>query len=342
MKLKEKIKNGVYIIAEMSANHAGSLENALELVKVAKDCGADCIKIQTYTADTITINCNNEYFKLKGGLWKGYNLYDLYNEAHTPWEWHKAIKDEAEKYGLDFLSTPFDKTSVDFLEELGVEFYKIASFELVDIPLIKYVASKRKPIIMSCGMGSIEEIETAINAIKSEGNDDIILLKCCSQYPANYDNMNVLTITDMIERFQLPVGLSDHSMGSVAPVVATTLGARVIEKHFCLSREIKNPDSEFSMEPKEFKEMVDAVNLSLRIKGKVSYYLSEEEKRAKNTRKSIFCVKDIKIGEEFTEDNIRVIRPGYGLEPKYYDEILGEKSKVNISYGEPIKLEYFK
>ena len=243
MKLKEKIKNGVYIIAEMSANHAGSLENALELVKVAKDCGADCIKIQTYTADTITINCNNEYFKLKGGLWKGYNLYDLYNEAHTPWEWHKAIKDEAEKYGLDFLSTPFDKTSVDFLEELGVEFYKIASFELVDIPLIKYVASKRKPIIMSCGMGSIEEIETAINAIKSEGNDDIILLKCCSQYPANYDNMNVLTITDMIERFQLPVGLSDHSMGSVAPVVATTLVARVIEKHFCLSREIKNPDS---------------------------------------------------------------------------------------------------
>ncbi|WP_302632117.1 pseudaminic acid synthase [uncultured Clostridium sp.] len=342
MKLKEKIKNGVYIIAEMSANHAGSLENALELVKVAKDCGADCIKIQTYTADTITINCNNEYFKLKGGLWKGYNLYDLYNEAHTPWEWHKAIKDEAEKYGLDFLSTPFDKTSVDFLEELGVEFYKIASFELVDIPLIKYVASKRKPIIMSCGMGSIEEIETAINAIKSEGNDDIILLKCCSQYPANYDNMNVLTITDMIERFQLPVGLSDHSMGSVAPVVATTLGARVIEKHFCLSREIKNPDSEFSMEPKEFKEMVEAVNLSLRIKGKVSYYLSEEEKRAKNTRKSIFCVKDIKIGEEFTEDNIRVIRPGYGLEPKYYHEILGKKSKVNINYGEPIKLEYFK
>lgn len=342
MKLQDKIKNGVYIIAEMSANHAGSLENALELVKVAKDCGADCIKIQTYTADTITINCNNEYFKLKGGLWKGYNLYDLYNEAHTPWEWHKAIKDEAEKYGLDFLSTPFDKTSVDFLEELGVEFYKIASFELVDIPLIKYVASKGKPIIMSCGMGSIEEIETAINAIKSEGNDDIILLKCCSQYPANYDNMNVLTITDMIERFQLPVGLSDHSMGSVAPVVATTLGARVIEKHFCLSREIKNPDSEFSMEPKEFKEMVEAVNLSLKIKGKVSYYLSEEEKRAKNTRKSIFCVKDIKIGEEFTEDNIRVIRPGYGLEPKYYDEILGEKSKVNINYGEPIKLEYFK
>lgn len=342
MKLKEKIENDVYIIAEMSANHAGSLQNALDLVKVAKECGADCIKIQTYTADTITIDCDNDYFKLKKGLWKGYKLYDLYNEAFTPWEWHKAIKDEAEKYGLDFLSTPFDKTSVDFLEELGVEFYKIASFELVDIPLIKYVASKGKPIIMSCGMGSIEEIETAINAIKSQGNNDIILLKCCSQYPADYDNMNVLTISDMSERFNLPVGLSDHSMGSIAPVVATSLGAKVIEKHFCLSREIKNPDSDFSMEPKEFKEMVDAVKLASRIKGRATYELSEAEKRAKNTRKSIFCVKDIKAGEKFTEENIRVIRPGYGLEPKYYEDILGKECKIDIKYGEPIKAEYFK
>lgn len=342
MKLKEKIKNDVYIIAEMSANHAGSLQNALDLVKVAKECGADCIKIQTYTADTITIDCDNDYFKLKKGLWKGYKLYDLYNEAFTPWEWHKAIKDEAEKYGLDFLSTPFDKTSVDFLEELGVEFYKIASFELVDIPLIKYVASKGKPIIMSCGMGSIEEIETAINAIKSQGNNNIILLKCCSQYPADYDNMNVLTISDMSERFNLPVGLSDHSMGSIAPVVATSLGAKVIEKHFCLSREIKNPDSDFSMEPKEFKEMVDAVKLASRIKGRATYELSEAEKRGKDTRKSIFCVKDIKAGERFTEENIRVIRPGYGLEPKYYEDILGKECKIDIKYGEPIKAEYFK
>lgn len=337
LKLYEKIKEGKpYIIAEMSANHAGDLRNAFEIIEAAKDAGADCIKIQTYTADTLTINCNNDYFKIDNGLWKGYNLYQLYQQAYTPWDWQEIIKNEAEKMGLDFLSTPFDKTSVDFLEKLGVEFYKIASFELVDIPLIEYIASKGKPIIMSCGMGSESEIQEALEVIKKQGNDQVILLKCTSEYPASYEDMNINLIPHMIKTFNVPVGLSDHSMGSLAPVVAVTLGACVIEKHICLDRSIKNPDSEFSMEPHEFKRMVEDVNTAIRIKGRVSYELSPKEKASTKFRRSLFAVEDIKKGEILTEKNIRSIRPADGLKPKFFKHLLGKEATRDIKFGEPL------
>jgi len=337
MQLYEKIKSeGIYFIAEMSANHAGCLKNALDIVSAAKEAGADCIKIQTYTADTMTINCDNEYFRIKGGLWDNYNLYKLYQEAYTPWEWQSEIKAQADKIGIDFLSTPFDKTSVDFLENLGIEAYKIASFELTDLPLIDHVASKGKPIIMSCGMATINEIEEAVLTAKKRGNDKIILLKCCSEYPASFSDMNLSVISDMQKRFELPVGLSDHSMGSLASIVASSFGACVIEKHFCLSRAIKNPDSEFSMEPDEFKAMVTDVKNAIKIKGEPGYTLTEKEKKNLVFRRSIFAVKDIKKGEKFTKENIRCIRPSYGVKPKYYNEILNKEAAGEIKFGEPI------
>lgn len=338
MKLYEKMENGVYMIAEMSANHSGKLENALKIVEEAKKAGADCVKIQTYTADTLTIDCDKDYFRLKGGLWDGYNYYDLYKEAYTPWEWQKTIKDKCEELEMDFLSTPFDKTSVDFLENMGVEFYKIASFELVDIPLIEYVASKGKPIIMSCGMASIEEIEEAISACLKYENNQIILLKCCSQYPANYADMNVAVIEDMQKRFPFPIGLSDHSLGTLASVVAVSLGAKVIEKHICLDRNIKNPDSDFSMEIHEYKRLVQDVNDALLIKGYPTYDLTTSEKNGLKIRRSLFAVKPIKKGELFTDENIKSIRPGMGLKPKYYSHLIGSSAKQNYEYGDPIQL----
>lgn len=331
--------NPAYIIAEMSANHGGNMQTAKKIIKVAKDSGANCIKIQTYTADTMTIDSDNEYFQIHGGLWDGYKLYDLYEDAYTPWEWQKELKDYADEIGMDFLSTPFDKTSVDFLESIGVEAYKIASFELVDIPLIKYIASKNKPIIMSTGMASLAEIEEAVNAIKSCGNNDIILLKCASAYPAITDDMNLATIRNMAETFGVITGLSDHSMGSVGAVCAVAMGAKVIEKHFCLSRELKTPDSDFSMEPDEFEKMVKDVRQAELAIGKVQYGLTNQETGSVVFRRSIFAIKDIKTGENLTEDNIRVIRPGYGLKPKYYDELLGQKALVDIARGTPIGFE---
>lgn len=340
MKLYEKLKNSsTYVIAEMSANHAGSFERAKEILHAAKEAGADCIKLQTYTADTLTIDCDNEYFNIGGGTWDGENLYHLYQKAYTPWEWQAELKEEAEKIGLDFLSTPFDKTSVDFLESIGVEFYKIASFELVDIPLIEYVASKGKPIIMSTGMGSLEEIEEAVAAIRKMGNEQICLLRCASAYPAISDSMNLNTMVDMGKRFDVPVGLSDHSMGSVGAIAAVAMGALVIEKHFCLSRAIENPDSSFSMEPAEFKQMVDNIRTVEKAKGCVHYGATKEEEGNVIFRRSIFAVKDIKKGEKFTEDNIRVIRPGYGLPPKYYKEILGKEALQDVAYGNPLSFE---
>jgi pseudaminic acid synthase len=336
MKLYEKMNHGVYMIAEMSANHSGKLENALKIVEEAKKAGADCVKIQTYTADTLTIDCNKENFKIKGGLWDGYNFYDLYKKAYTPWEWQRSIKEKCDEIGIDFLSTPFDITAVDFLEELDVKFYKIASYELVDIPLIEYVASKGKPIIMSCGMASVEEIQEAINACLKYNNNQIVLLKCCSEYPANYADMNVSVITDMMKRFDLPIGLSDHSMGSLAAVVAVSLGAKVIEKHVCLSRQTKSADSDFSMEIEEYKSMVDDVNNALLIKGCETYELTQTEKDGLNLRRSLFAVKSIKKGETFTSDNIRSIRPGYGIKPKYYNSLLGKVAKEDYEYGDPI------
>ncbi|MDE5779571.1 MAG: pseudaminic acid synthase [Lachnospiraceae bacterium] len=331
-------RNDIYIIAEMSANHAGSFERAKEIIHAAKESGADCIKLQTYTPDTLTIDCNNKYFHIDNGTWEGENLYHLYEKAYTPWEWQADLKSEAEKIGIDFLSTPFDKTSVDFLEDLQVTAYKIASFELVDIPLIDYVASKNKPIIMSTGMGSLEEIREAVDTVRKY-HDQIVLLKCSSAYPAISDQMNLLTMLDMKEQFGCPVGLSDHSMGSLGAVTAVAMGANVIEKHFCLSRDIENPDSSFSMEPQEFADMVRDIRMVEKAKGKVFYGPTEQEKDSVVFRKSLFAVKDIKSGELLTEENIRVIRPGYGMKPKYLSEVLGKKTLCDVSRGTPISRE---
>ena len=337
MKLYNKINSGeVYVIAEMSANHAGKIENAFRIIEEAAKAGADCVKIQTYTADTLTINCTAEPYIIKGGLWDGYNYYKLYQEAYTPWEWQADLKKKCEEVGVDFLSTPFDKTAVDFLEELDVEFYKIASFELVDIPLIEYVASKGKPIVMSVGMGSIEEINEALAACRKYNNDKVVLLKCCSQYPAQYEDMNVSVITDMINRFGVPVGLSDHSFGSLAPVVATAMGAKVIEKHVCLDRTIESADSGFSMTMEEFAQMVSDVKNASMIMGKATYELTEHEKNGLGGRRSLVAVKPIKEGEVFTTENVRSIRPAIGIKPKYLCELIGKKANKSYEFGEPI------
>lgn len=335
-RLFEKILDKqVYVIAEMSANHAGKLENALEIVRQSAKAGADCVKIQTYTADTMTIDCDNEYFQIHGGLWDGYKLYNLYQDAGTPWEWQGRIKQECEACGVDFLSTPFDSTAVDFLESIGCEAYKIASFELVDIPLIEYTASKGKPMILSCGMGSVEEIQDALDACHRAGNEQVVLLKCCSEYPAKWEDMHLSNIPDMAQRFQVPVGLSDHSMGSLAAVVGVSLGACVVEKHVCLSRAIKNPDSEFSMEMAEFTEMVRDIRAVEQIRGQVKYGPLPGEGNV-IFRRSLFAVRDISLGEAFTTENVRSIRPGQGLAPKYYTTILGCTAKRKIHQGEPI------
>jgi len=331
-------KEPVYIIAEMSANHAGSLDRAKEIIHAAKESGADCIKIQTYTADTLTIDCDNKYFHIDNGTWAGENLYQLYKKAYTPWEWQAELKKEADRIGIDFFSTPFDKSSVDFLESIGVEFYKIASFELTHIPLIEYVASKGKPIILSTGMASLGEIEDAVQAIYQQNNRQIILLRCASAYPAVTDEMNLETMVNMGEAFCVPVGLSDHSMGSVGAIAAVVLGACVIEKHFCLGREIENPDSSFSMNPDEFRQMVQDVRQAERAIGKVCYGVTKQEEGSIIFRRSIFCVEDIKKGEKITNKNIRIIRPGYGISPKHYSEILGQTALQDIKRGTPLQL----
>lgn len=337
----EKIRNNeVYIIAEMSANHGGSLENALTIVREAAKAGADCVKIQTYTADSITIDCDSEYFQIHGGLWDGYKLHDLYNEAGTPYEWHKAIKDECEKCGIDFLSTPFDPSAVDFLDGLGIEAYKIASFELNDIPLIEYAASKGKPMIMSCGMASLDDINDAINACRNVGNDQIVLLKCCSEYPANWEDMHLGNIPDMRNKFGVPVGLSDHSFGSIGAIVAVALGAQIIEKHVKLEG-IESADSEFSMTMKEFAKMVQDVKSAKSIAKGPDYTLSAKEKSSTVFRRSLFAVKDINVGDEITTENVRSIRPSNGIRPKYLKEMLGKKAKTALKYGEPITQVFF-
>lgn len=335
-----KIRNNeVYVIAEMSANHGGSLDNALEIVRQSKAAGADCLKIQTYTADSMTIDCDNEYFRIHGGLWDGYNLYHLYEYAGTPYEWQARIKEECEACGIDFLSTPFDKRAVDFLEGLNVEAYKIASYELVDIPLIEYIASKGKPMIISVGMGTVEEIQDALDACSRMGNDQIVLLKCCSEYPAPWNDMKLGNIPDMAQRFHVPIGLSDHSAGSIGAVVGVSLGACVIEKHVKLEG-VESADSGFSMTMEDFEQMVrDVRNAKLISKGP-DYTLTKGEEASTVFRRSIFAIKDIKAGEEFSEDNIRVIRPGYGLKPKYFREIIGKKAKCDIQRGIPMREEY--
>lgn len=328
-----------YIIAEMSANHAGSLQRAKDIIYAAKESGADCIKIQTYTPDTITMDCDSEYFQIKSGTWNGENLYQLYGKAYTPWEWQPELKEEAEKAGIDFLSTPFDPTAVDFLEKMGLDFYKIASFELVDIPLIEYVAAKGKPMILSTGMATLEEIGDAVASIRKMGNEQIALLRCASAYPAVTDGMNLRTMQDMGNAFGVLVGLSDHSQGSVGAVAAVALGAKVIEKHFCLSREIENPDASFSMEPQEFKQMVSDVRQAEKAIGTVQYGPSEQEKDSIAFRKSLFVVQDMKAGDLLTPENLRSIRPGYGLKPKHYQSVLGKAVTRDIPKGTPLSLE---
>lgn len=338
MDLYQKVNNRVYVIAEMSANHGGSLERAKEIIRVAKENGADCIKIQTYTADTMTIDCDNKYFNLSKGTWAGENLYSLYEKAYTPWEWHDDLKQEAEKNGIDFLSTPFDISSMDFLEEAGMEYYKIASFELVDIPLIKYIASKGKPIIMSTGMSNLGEIQEAVDVIKEAGCQ-LVLLKCTSAYPTVYEEMNIRTMANLKETFDVPVGLSDHSMGDVAALAAVALGGKVIEKHLCLDRSLDTPDSVFSMEPEEFKNMVQRIRQMESVLGKVNYNTVACESTDIINRRSVFVVQDIREGELLTKDNVRIIRPGYGLKPKYYDEVIGQRALQDIKRGTPLCFE---
>jgi len=330
-----------YIIAEMSANHAGDLNRAKEIIREAAKAGADCIKIQTYTPDTLTIDCSNEFFTVKNGTWEGENLYSLYGKAYTPWEWQKELKEEADRVGIDFLSTPFDTTAVDFLEEIGLEFYKIASFEIVDLPLLRYVASKQKPMIISTGMATKEEIKEALEAVYSTGNRKVALLKCSSAYPADPKDMHLSTIRDLKERFQVPVGLSDHSMGHFSASVAVSMGAKIIEKHFCLGREIENPDASFSMTPAEFKEMTEAIRQIECAMGEVSYGPSKQEESSVVFRRSIFAIKDMKAGEYPTADSIRIIRPGYGAKPKYFDCLCGLRLKKDVAYGEPMTFDLF-
>lgn len=337
--LFQKIRNGgVYIIAEMSANHGGSLENALEIVRQAAKAGADCLKIQTYTADSITINHDSEDFLIHGGLWDGYKLYDLYTDAGTPYEWQGRIREECEACGVDFLSTPFDYAAVDFLEGIGCEAYKIASFELVDIPLIEYAASKGKPMIMSCGMASTAEIQDALDACRRAGNEQVVLLKCCSEYPADWKNMHVANIPDMINRFGVKVGLSDHSAGSIASVVAVSMGACVIEKHVKIEG-IESADSKFSMTMEDFASLVKDVRDAKLIAGDVFYGASEGERGNLQFRRSLFAVKNIKAGEVLTTENVRSIRPSTGLKPKYWAEIAGRKAKRDIAFGTPLSLD---
>ncbi len=336
MKLMEKIQAGVYTIAEMSANHAGSLDNALAIVGAAKSAGADCLKTQTYTADTLTLHSDRACFTIQDGPWAGETLYDLYKRAYTPWEWQAEIKAECDRLGIDFLSSPFDVTAVDFLEEIGVGAYKIASFELVDIPLIRYVAGKGKPVIISTGMGSIDEIGEAVEACRAQGNDKIVLLKCTSEYPAQFDDMNLRTIEDMQWRFGVPIGLSDHSPGSTAAVAAVALGACVIEKHFCLSREIENADSAFSMEPAEFAQMVTGVNDAYAARGSDNYECTPKEAASKKLRRSLFVARDIAKGSVIADGDVRSVRPADGLPPKHLGRVTGMRASRDLQFGEPL------
>lgn len=330
-------ENKVFIIAELSANHGHDINIAKETIKAAKEAGADAIKLQTYTADTLTIDCDNDYFKLnQGTIWDGRTLYDLYQEAFTPWEWHKELMEYANDIGIIMFSTPFDNSAVDLLESLNVPVYKVASFEIVDIPLIKYIASKGKPVIMSTGIATLEEISEAVEACREMGNEQIILLKCTSSYPAKIEDANLLTMRNMKETFGVEVGLSDHTIGSTVPIVSVPLGASVIEKHFILDKSIGGPDASFSMDESEFKEMVSAVRDAEKSLGKVDYTLDEKKKKNRVFSRSIFVTRNVREGEVFTEENIRSIRPGYGMSPKFYHEVLGKKAKKNILRGTPL------
>lgn len=332
-----------FIILEISANHGHDINIVKESIKVAKEIGADAIKIQTYTPDTITIDCDNEYFKIeKGTLWDGRNLYDLYKEAYMPWEWHKEIFDYAKEIDIICFSTPFDFTAVDLLEQYDVPAYKIASFEITDIPLIEYAASKGKPMIISTGIATVQEIQDAVEACKRLGNDKIVLLKCTSAYPAPLEEMNLRTIPNLAETFGVISGLSDHSMGSTVSVGAVALGAKVIEKHFILDKSIGGPDAEFSLDAKEFSEMIKEIRDIEKALGKVSYSLSNKTLKNREFSRSLFIVENVAAGEKITEKNIRSIRPANGLAPKYYKDVLGKVFKEDYKKGTPLSFDLIK
>jgi len=329
-------KSKTFIIAELSANHGHDINIAKETIKAAKEVGADAIKFQTYTADTLTIDCDNDYFKLNNGtIWDGDTLYSLYEKAYTPWEWQKELKEYAESFGLICFSSPFDKTSVDFLEELNVPAYKVASFEITDIPLIEYIASKGKPVIISTGMATLSDIEEAVNSCKRVGNEQIILLKCTSSYPAKIEDANLNTISNLKNTFGVEVGLSDHTLGITVPVISIALGAKIIEKHFILDKSIGGPDASFSLDKIEFKQMVDAVRDAEKSLGIINYDLTKTKEKNKKFARSLFVVKDVKAGEILTEENIRSIRPGYGLHPRHLNEVIGKIAKRDINRGNP-------
>ena len=333
-------RQSCFIIAELSANHGGELEIALETVRAAKRAGADAIKLQTYTADTITLNVRNDNFRIKQGThWDGQYLYDLYTEASLSWDWHKPIFEEAKKQGLVCFSSPFDKTAVDFLETLNVPAYKIASFEINDIPLIEYVASKRKPIIISTGIASLEDIELAISTCKNAGNSDITLLQCTSAYPAAPEDANLCMIPDLKQRFGVKVGLSDHTMGIEAPVIAVALGALVIEKHFILNKSIGGPDAHFSLDEQEFTQMVKAVRTTEKMMGKINYQLDEKRMKSREFSRSLFIAEDVKKGDVLTEKNVRSVRPNYGMHTRYLKDILGKRVNQDILKGTPMQPE---
>ena len=331
------------VIAELSANHGGDINIALETVRAAKRAGVDAIKIQTYTADTITLNCRTKYFKINQGThWDGIYLYDLYKDASLPWDWHSQIFNVAKDEGLLCFSSPFDHSAVDFLEELGTPIYKIASFEITDIPLIEYAASKGKPMIISTGIAEISDIELAIETCKKVGNNDITILKCTSAYPADPKDANLLSIPDIKSRFGVKVGLSDHTMGIEAAVVATALGASVIEKHFILNKTIGGPDAHFSLDEKEFTEMVKAIRTAEQMLGKVDYEMTEKKKKSREFSRSLFVIKDVKSGERITTENVRSIRPGFGIHPKFLSEIIGKEFTKDIEKGTPMSFELIK
>ncbi|MGA2645149.1 MAG: pseudaminic acid synthase [Candidatus Sulfotelmatobacter sp.] len=329
-----------YIVAEVSANHNQKYDQAASIVGAAKHAGADAVKLQTYTADTITFASDSEEFRVSGGtLWDGRTLYDLYAEAHMPWEWQPKLKNQAEELGMDCFSSAFDSTAVDFLEKMGVPAHKIASFELVDLALIQRMARTGKPLIISTGMATVEEIEEALQSAREAGATQIALLKCTSAYPAPLEEMNLRTIPEMARRFAVPVGLSDHTMGIAAPVAAVALGACIIEKHLTLSRSIPGPDSAFSLEPEEFKEMVDAVRTAERALGEVHFGLSGKEEASRAFRRSLYLVQDVSQGEAFTTENVRSIRPGNGLHPRHLVEVLGKRAARGIKRGTPLHWE---
>lgn len=333
--------NPVFIIAELSANHNGHLETAIETIRAAKRAGANAIKFQTYTADTITLKSNKEDFKIQGTIWDGKYLHDLYQDAYTPWEWHEKLFEIANEEGLVCFSSPFDLSAVDFLENLQVPAYKIASFEITDIPLIEYVAQKGKPVIISTGIATFDDIQLAVDTCRKAGNEQIILLKCTSSYPAPIEEANMVMIKKLAEDFNVLTGLSDHTMGEIVPIVSVCFGAKIIEKHFILDRSIGGPDASFSMNEIEFTEMVKAIRLAESAIGEVSYELTDKQIQGKNFAKSLYISKDLAAGEIVTVEHIKSVRPGYSLHPKYLSELIGKKSLKSFTLGDRIKKEDF-